>query len=124
MTAFDDLSAQDQELARSLQATLRANESLDYVTAAKLRAARARALSHTKRAARSWLFASSGLTAAAIVAVVLVLRMPHSGVPVATEAPASSQVEALDVLTDDVDADFYEDLDLYQWLARNQDGAA
>ena len=124
MTAFDELPDADQQLARSLQASLRASEELDFVTASRLRAVRARALSGMRRPARGWLYASGGLTAAAVVAAILVLHSPHPAAPLSGESPAGAQAEALDVLTDDVDADFYEDLELYRWLAASHDGDA
>jgi hypothetical protein len=53
------------------------------------------------------------------------MRPPQSTTPGAGSGSARApQAEALDVLTDDVDADLYEDLDLYRWLEREHDGAA
>jgi ferric-dicitrate binding protein FerR (iron transport regulator) len=123
MSAFDDLPEADQRLARSLQSTLRASEELDYVTAARLRAARARALAPLPHPMRNWLYASGGLTAAVLVAVLVLWRQPLADAPVAADI-AGGQADVLDVLTDEVDADFYDDLDLYRWLDRSQDGRA
>ena len=127
MSPFKELPEADQQLAQSLQAGLRASEELDYVTASRLRAARARAVAAARRPARGGLYASGGLTAAAIVAAVLLLQAPHLSqvaAPPFPESGAGTQADALDVLTDEVDADFYEDLDLYRWLARSHDGDA
>jgi len=44
----------------------------------------------------------------AVYSVMLVLRTPQSVAPTA---------DAFELLTDDVDPEFYQDLDLYQWLA-------
>ena len=44
MTDFDDLDERDRALAQKLRVQLRASEDLDYVTKAKLSAARARAV--------------------------------------------------------------------------------
>jgi hypothetical protein len=124
MSTFDDLPEPERELARSLRTTLRAGDHLESVTASRLRAARARALAAPRPATRGWLYASGGLAAAAIVAAVIVLRMPSVTLPNVVEAGTTAQAEAIEILTDDVDADFYEDLELYRWLDRNRDGAA
>jgi len=124
MSSFDDLPEPDRELARSLQSSLRADEALDFVTASRLRAARARALDTARPAQRGWWYASGGLTAAAVIAAVIVLRVPQPTLPHPSDAGSTAQADAIEVLTDDVDADFYEDLELYRWLDRNHDGAA
>lgn len=123
MTAFNELTEPEQRLALALQAKLRGSEELDYVTRARLSAARARALDAARRPARTWLFASSGLTAA-VALVAILLWQPHLRGPSGIDASPGSQAEALDVLTDDVDAEFYEDLDLYRWLPGDADGDA
>jgi hypothetical protein len=124
MSTFDELPDAERQLAQSLRASLRADEDLDFVTASRLRAARARALAAPRPAPRGWLYASGGLTAAAIVAAVIVLRMPLPTLPHAAETGTTAQADAIEILTDDEDADFYEDLELYRWLDRNHDGAA
>lgn len=125
MNGFDDLTEQDQTLARRLQRHLQTSEaSLDYVTATRLRAARARALDGSSGTRRGgWLLASGGLTAAVAVAALLLTHgplAPHasSGGGAVPGAPAS-----IDVLSDELDPDFYEDLELYRWLDRSHDGA-
>jgi hypothetical protein len=128
MTGFDELSPRDKVLAERLHSGLRQREpSLGLTTTVRLRAARARAVGAAGEPARrtSWLYASGGLATAVAIATLLVLRpsqvgptsMPDSGVH-------ATRAEAFDVLTDDVDAEFYEDLDLYRWLERGRDGAA
>jgi hypothetical protein len=47
---------------------------------------------------------------------LLVLRTPHSLVP--------TTADTLELLTDDVDPEFYQDLDMYQWLADSGAGSA
>jgi hypothetical protein len=127
MTGFDELPPPERELARRLQATLRTqDDGVDAVMTARLRAARARALDDAPgHRVSGWLFASGGLAAATALAVLLVmhpLRATTSG-PASGSAQAP-QAEALEVLTDDVDAELYEDLELYRWLEREHDGAA
>jgi hypothetical protein len=128
MTAFDELSPRERDLARALHAGLRGREGEpDLVVGARLRAARARAVEAGAQPRRgTWLYASGGLVAAAAVAVLLVLRPPQ---PANSPTPAGGtartvSADAIDILTDDLDAEFYEDLDLYRWLEREHDGAA
>jgi hypothetical protein len=120
----EDLTELDQpqrELAQALRSALRESEQLDYVASAKLRAARARALEAGQGRDRRWLLASGGLTAAAIFAALLMTTLrPHATRPADSalfETAEAQQADALDVLTDDNDPDFYEELDLYRWLA-------
>jgi hypothetical protein len=118
MSDFDDLNEQDRALAQRLRAQLLASEELDYVTQAKLAAARARAVTEagaTTAPRNAGWWAAGGLTAAAVLAAVLVLRTPHS-------VPATA--DTLELLTDDVDPEFYQDLDMYQWLADSGAGSA
>ncbi|MEY4760924.1 MAG: hypothetical protein RLZZ200_780 [Pseudomonadota bacterium] len=128
MTRFDELPEQTRQLAGSLQAGLRQQETrLDRQTVAALREARAHALSAAHRPAirPGWLYASGGLATAAAVALVLVLQPSGPVAGLSTEnSVRAAGTEAIDVLTDDVDADFYEDLELYRWLDRGHDGAA
>lgn len=112
MSDFEELDERDRALARKLRAQLRASEELDYVTQAKLSAARARAVAATHRPTGWWM--AGGLTAAAVLAAVLVLRTP--------QAIAPSGTDTLELLTDDLEPEFYQDLDMYQWLADSDPG--
>lgn len=114
MSDFEDLDEADRALAQRLRTQLRASEELDYVTQAKLGAARARAIAAAPRHTGWWL-ASGGLAAAAVLAVMLVVRTPHPVAP--------TTVDALELLADDVDPEFYQDLDMYQWLADSGAGS-
>jgi hypothetical protein len=53
-----------------------------------------------------------------------VLRTPSPISQHSADSATTAQAEAIEILTDDEDADFYEDLDLYRWLDRNHDGTA
>jgi hypothetical protein len=108
MTDFDDLDERDRALAQKLRTQLRASEDLDYVTKARLSAARARALAASRRPA-GWWFATGGLTAAVLLAVVMVVRIPQAAAP--------TMADALEMMTDELEPEFYQDLDMYQWLA-------
>lgn len=119
---FDELDDAQRALALKLRASLRDSERLDAATAAKLAQARALAVSQaTSSRSRPLLWASGGLTAALLVAAVLLLQ-PGGLSPWRAETQDSSVADAFDVLTDDVDAELYEDLELYRWLA--EDGRA
>jgi hypothetical protein len=124
MSAFDELSGPDQHLAQRLQSSLHSGENLDGVTAAQLRAARARAVATVRPRSHGWWLTSGGLTAAVLIAVALVVGLPRGTSPGVGEAGTDAQAEVFEVLTDDVETDFYEDLDLYRWLGRTEDGAA
>jgi hypothetical protein len=108
MTDFEELDERDRALARKLRAQLRASEDFDYVTQARLSAARARAVAASRRPA-GWWFATGGLTAAAVLAVVLVLRVPQTAAP--------TTADSLELMTDELEPEFYQDLEMYQWLA-------
>jgi len=115
MTEFEDLDERDRALAKKLRAQLLANEDLDFVTRAKLSAARARAVAESRRPA-GWWFATGGLTAAALLAVTLVLRVPQPAAP--------TIADSLELMTDELEPEFYQDLDMYQWLADSEADSA
>lgn len=101
----------------TLRRALRDSEQLDMVTRAKLRAARARAIDAARAPARPWLWA---VPTAAMAVLVAALWMP--GTPTTAPLPqvpgTTVASEALDVLTDEQSPDFYQDLELYEWLDR------
>lgn len=101
-------------LADALRDRLRDSEALDYVTASKLAAARKRAIEPASTSWRWWL-ASGGSVAAAALVAMLMFGAPRQQ-PM-HEPVEVSAADALDLMTDEEDADFYEDLDLYRWLS-------
>jgi ornithine cyclodeaminase/alanine dehydrogenase-like protein (mu-crystallin family) len=115
---FDELDDAQRALALKLRASLRDSERVDATTAAKLAQARAFAVSQATPSRSPLLWASGGLTAALLVAAVLLLQTGGLA-PWRAETQDSSVADAFDVLTDDVDAELYEDLDLYRWLAED-----
>jgi len=119
---LDELDEAQRTLARKLRASLRDSEHVDAATAGRLARARQNAIASSGSATRpTWIWASGGFTAAAIVAALLLLQ--SGGLQHWRADPAEANVaDAIEVLTDDMDADFYEDLDLYRWLA--EDGRA
>lgn len=118
----DDLSAEERVWADSAGKALRESEnSLDAVTLMRLRAARARAVdAATPRALpQRWGWALPAAVAAGLFAVVVVPQLMLTRGPAVNVAEA----ETLDVLTDEMDPEFYENLDLYLWLEESSDSA-
>jgi cytochrome c-type biogenesis protein CcmH/NrfG len=119
---LNDLDDAHRAAALKLREVLRASEHVDPLTASRLARARARAVAESgSGSSPRWIWASGGLTAAAVVAAVLLMQF--GGWQRWRADPAGTNVaDAIEVLTHDVDADFYEDLDMYRWLA--EDGRA
>jgi hypothetical protein len=119
---LDELDEAHRVAALKLRAALRRSEHVDAATSSRLASARALAVAASgPRAPTRWLWASGGLTAAAAVAALLLVQF--GALQRWRSDPAEvNAADAMEVLTDDVDADFYEDLDMYRWLA--EDGRA
>lgn len=112
-----DLPPSERALALRLRQRLRDSESLDFVTTSRLSAARARALDGRDAGRRStWWWASGGLAAAAVAVIAVLVFAPALRTPGVVAEPAAA--DSLDILTDDVDPELYEDLELYRWLAQ------
>jgi hypothetical protein len=115
----------DDELARRLREALRQSEAeVDPMTAIRLRAARARAMDAAKPQRSAWLWAVPAATAATAV-LVATLWLPGSPTP-GPAAPAATEsvaLEALDVLADEQGPEFYQNLELYEWLEREAPSA-
>jgi hypothetical protein len=111
------MDPRDQQLAQALRGALRASEAVDAVTAARLAAARRRALTAPAAAhpAFSWGL-PAGMAAAALALALWVTPSTQPGPALADTRTAA----ALDVLTDDNDPQFYRDLEFYQWLEQQQ----
>ncbi|HFQ91858.1 MAG TPA: DUF3619 family protein [Chromatiales bacterium] len=90
-------------------------EALDGETAARLRAARRRALGELAPRRRAWM-AAGGL-AAATASLLLVVMLWSGG-----ERPVGSPdiFEDLELLSSTEDMEFIEDLDFYLWLDDEQ----
>lgn len=108
-------SKEDREFADAVAQALRASERLDAAVGARLAAARARALDAAGRPRPPpWAWTLSGAVAASLLVFAL-LPWRESAT-----APADiATVEALDVLTDEMDPEFYQNLELYQWMAES-----
>jgi len=112
MKPMNSLPPEDERLAAELRRALRQSEALAPDVAAQLRAARARALDATPLR-RPWRWA---LPAAAMAVLVAALWLPLRP-PATSSAPAASgAADAVEVLTDEQSPDFYQDLELYEWL--------
>ncbi|MGH8455939.1 MAG: hypothetical protein ACRETW_03345 [Stenotrophobium sp.] len=114
---FED--GKDREFAQALREALRASENLDATTAARLRAARIRAVTVAgTRSAPRWAWAVPAALAASVLAALLLPSGHHSATMQPETLAAVPAPEALDLLADEMDPQFYRDLRFYQWLAQ------
>jgi hypothetical protein len=117
LIAKDDPAAEHAAFAESLQVLLRKNEDdLDYVTASKLSAARARAVAQAGHSRLRWPWATAIPTACALaLAVWLGLPGIHGA---ARHSPASAvaPVDVLEALGSDGAPVTEDELDFAQWL--------
>ncbi|TXH05692.1 MAG: hypothetical protein E6R07_02460 [Nevskiaceae bacterium] len=104
------------DFAQSLRKLLRSSESVDRRTARRLAQARARAIVAAQPASTFHWLVPAGAVAAAIA---MVLSLRHA-VPTSQPAPELQAADALDLLTDDKDPQFYRDLEFYKWLEKHQ----
>ena len=118
-TDLHDLATDDLAFARAARARLRASESLNYVEAARLAAARARAC-ELREQPRFALPAWGWVAAAAALAVIALsaLRLVPSTAPPADVLASVNAVsgDALMWVSDEAGPDFYRDLEFYEWL--------
>lgn len=110
----------DQSLARSAAEALRRSENIDSHTAAKLRAAREHALAaaDTPSFTRRVLLPATAFAAMAMVTVLLMVPRQHQqSSPLTGDA---QNIDALELLTDDMSPAFYHDLEFYRWLEQQR----
>ena len=117
--SFEDLSAADRAFAQVAQARLRATEALDYTEAARLAAARRRAvaaLEERRGGINRWLLAP-----AALASLVLGLALLPNRLASPPTAPAVNALEtaALEWTVDEAGPEFYRDIEFYRWLAQH-----
>jgi len=117
----DDLDAEQAAFAADLAQRLRNSEQLDFVTTSRLSAARARALDAARRpqsplwgAFGGGRLALAGAVAVAAVTGALLLHPQAARQP--DPAPVAMRGDALDLLLDEQDPQFYEDLEMLVWL--------
>jgi hypothetical protein len=110
---------QDHRFEEALRDLLRRSEGeIDFVSASRLRAARAQALDASRTSARvhsGWWTVPGALMSAVLLAWLLIpgrVRSPATG-----GAAAVPQVEVIETLADDKTNGVYDDLEFYQWLA-------
>ncbi|HET7299606.1 MAG TPA: hypothetical protein VFJ01_03050 [Oleiagrimonas sp.] len=100
----------------------RAGPQIDVATAARLRAARRKALenpSSTQQRHLRWMV-PTGACAMVALAMLTIWQPLHRPAPVATTTPALSQSASTDVLppdADQADPSLYQNMDFYAWLA-------
>jgi hypothetical protein len=121
MTDLNDLDVTQQPLARALRSQLRAAETVDAATSARLALLRQQALSAPLRLGKAWLSGIDGLAITAVLvvlAIVLPQQLPSfpSGL-----SHDSNNLETVEVLTEEPEPEFYQDLDMLQWLAHETD---
>jgi hypothetical protein len=111
----------DDKLIRHARRTLDATaDNLDVLTAARLRAARLRALDAGTRPDRRWWIGLGSAVTAGLVALaiggVLWLRAPQPAVPLAVAG-----VDDLELLLRADSPEFYKELEFYLWLSERND---
>lgn len=110
---LEGLTPAERKLALAARRMLRGSETPDAVAVARLNAARRRAIASVAQRRHSpWLLAAPAALAAALLAWIVVPGvLPTASAPV---NPMSA--DALEVLADEMEPEFYENLDLYEAL--------
>jgi hypothetical protein len=110
---------EDQAFARFVAQELRRSEVVDGATAQRLAAARQRALAVAGKSRRSrrLLVPATAFTAIALLAVAM---RPQQHTATAPVIAAPQNLDALDLLTDDMSPTFYRDLEFYRWLEQER----
>lgn len=112
------MSTDEDFLKRARQTLDRAADDIDELTAARLRAARLRALDAAPRRRPAWLAVTGSAVAAGLVAVVA------GTLWFATPAPQPmplADADDLEMLTLIENPEFFEELDFYDWLTDHDD---
>lgn len=113
-------SSEQRAFAERLRQELRSTEDdVDFVASARLRAARARALSagYVPVYRRwQWMAPVGAMGAALTIALWVPSPAPAPGVAKLPAAVDVARGENVDVLLDDNDPELYEDLEMYRWL--------
>lgn len=118
---FEDLSAADRAFAQLAQRRLRATEALDYTEAARLAAARRRAvaaLDERPAGINRWLLAPAAIATLVIGFALLPNRLAS---PPAAPAVNGLETAALEWVVDEAGPEFYRDIEFYRWLAQQQE---
>jgi hypothetical protein len=96
-------------------------EAVDAATSARLALLRQQALSTPRRLGKAWLSGIDGLAITAVLvvlAIVLPQQLPQFS---SGQASDSTNSETVEVLTEEPEPEFYQDLDMLQWLAHEGD---
>jgi len=114
-------SQADQEFVKDIRQQLdRSCEQLDASTLSRLNRVRHAALESAASPLGRWgnVFASVMLTSVLLVAFAFYLVPADEIVPA---NPDLTELEAMEILSDEESLDFYEDIEFYQWLSMNED---
>lgn len=122
MSDLTDLDDTQRQLARTLRSQLLASEGVDPTINARLALLRQRALAAPPRAGRAWLTGLDGLAVAALL-LVLVIVVPPQFPPFAAAPVSATSAEPVEVLAEEPEPEFYQDLELLQWLAHAPDSS-
>ena len=117
MSDLTDLNDTQRQLARTLRTQLRASEAVDPTISARLALLRQQALAAPGRTGRAWLTGIDGLAVAALL-LVLVIVLPPQFPSMSTTPASDNSIESVEVLTEDMEPEFYQDLEMLQWLAQ------
>ena len=98
MSDLTDLNDTQRQLARTLRTQLRASEAVDPTISARLTGI-------------------DGLAVAALL-LVLVIVLPPQFPSMSTTPASDNSIESVEVLTEDMEPEFYQDLEMLQWLAQ------
>jgi hypothetical protein len=115
----------DDRFDDSIRQLLRNSESdVDFVSAAQLRAARARAVDALRSPARVsagwWTIPGAAVSALGVAWLLAAGHVYRPGLG-SGAAAALPQVEVIETLADDKATGVYDDLEFYQWLADADD---
>ncbi len=108
------MSDRQDDFLRQTKITLdEAEQRIDGATQTRLGAVRREALATAGRSRRSpWLLPASGLAVAATVAILTVSLWQ-----VSPSVDSLAALEDIALLSDEVDPEFYADLEFYTWVA-------
>jgi hypothetical protein len=111
----------DQQFVKGIKQELdRSCQQLDAATLSRLNRIRHAALASSVSLMGNW----GNVFASAIFSVVLMVVLAFYLVPSDELVPGNpnlTELEAMEILSDEESLDFYQDFEFYQWLSMNED---